>query len=182
MKTEDINPTLKSNLHESLVGLESSANAYQSRHQDGRFHMNFDEQKAWAAVFARVCLDIDAFINGLDMDRSWLLKHAIKTPCPASTNRMTVLNLKAGEAVNLIAHMNLEEEHLVEAGAGQKHTPLRGTLVALFWAMAMVVPHEDFFLQIQKLKTARHQADPTLPLLRDDLLQNAIANVHYTNR
>lgn len=182
MKTEDINQTLKSNLHESLVGLENLANEYLSRHQDGGLHMNFDEQKAWANVFAWVCLDIDAFINGLDMDRSWLLKHAIKTPCPASTDRMTILNLKAADAINLIAHMNLEEEHLVEAGAGQKHTPLRGTLVALFWAMAIVVPHEDFLLQIQKFKTSRHQADPTLPLLRDDLLQNAIANVHCTNR
>lgn len=177
MNTEDIKLKLKSNLHGSLVRLESTANTYLAHHGDGRLDMEFEEQQAFADVFADVCVDIDAFTNGLDMDRSWLLKHAIKTPCPANNNRMIVLNLKAAEAVNLIAHMDLEEEYRVEAEAGRKHTPLRGTLVELFWAMAMVITRENFLPQMQKFKNARHQADPTLPLLRGDLLQNAIVSV-----
>ena len=183
MKTEDINLSLKRNLHASLVRLESTANNYLSRHQDGKLHMNFEEQKAFAEAFADVCLDVDAFIDGLDLDGFWLLKHVTKTPCPAAANRMSILNVKAAEASSLIAHMNFEEEYRLEAEAGQKHTPLRGTLVALFWAMAMVAPNEEkFLLQVQNFKNARHKADPALRLFHDDLLQNAIANVNKNNR
>ena len=45
MNTEDIKLKLKSNLHGSLVRLESTANTYLAHHEDGRLDMGFEESR-----------------------------------------------------------------------------------------------------------------------------------------